>query len=65
MKKELKRYFLAEYAGYEERVYNSIEEYEALLDLINKHNQKRKMKYIYGNVSCRIENGKYYVLVNK
>lgn len=65
MKKELRRYFLAEYAGYEERTLNSKEEYEALLDVINKHNKKRKMKYIFGNISYRIENGKYYVLVNK
>ena len=65
MKKELRRYFLAEYAGYEERVYNSKEEYEALLDIINKHNKKNKMKYVYGNISYKIENGKYYVIVNK
>ena len=65
MKKELKRYFLVEYAGYEERVLNSKEEYEALLDIINKHNNKKKMKYIFGNISVRVENGKYFVLVNK
>ena len=65
MKKELRRYFLAEYAGYEERVFNSKEEYESLLDVINKHNNKKKIKYIFGNISVRIENGKYYVLVNK
>ena len=65
MKKELKRYFLAEYAGYEERILDTREEYLALLDIINKHNNKKNKKYIFGNISYRVIDGKYYVLVNK
>lgn len=65
MKKELKRYFLAEYAGYEERILDSREDYIALLDVINKHNNRKNKKYIFGNISYRVIDGKYHVLVNK
>ena len=65
MKKEMKRYMLTEFAGCEERVLNSKEEYDELLNVINKHNNRKNKKFIFGNVSCVKRDGKYYVTVRK
>lgn len=66
MEKELKRYVLAEYAGFEERIYDSKEEYDKLIDIINKHNKKSKKRLMFGNVYYSIvENNRYRVIVNK
>lgn len=65
MKKETKRYMLIEFAGCEERVLNSKEEYQELLNTINKHNNRKNKTYIFGNVSCTKKDGKYYVIVRK
>ena len=65
MKKETKRYMLIEFAGCEERVLNSKEEYQELLDTINKHNNRKNKTYVFGNVSCTKKDGKYYVIVRK
>ena len=52
MKKETKRYMLVEFAGCEERVLNCREEYQELLNTINKHNNRKNKTYVFGNVSC-------------
>ena len=41
MKKETKRYMLIEFAGIEERVLNSKDEYDHLIATINKHNNRK------------------------
>ena len=65
MKKETKRYMLIEFAGCEERVLNSKEEYDNLINTINKHNSKKNKTYIFGNVSCTKKDGKYFVVIRK
>ena len=65
MKKETKRYMLIEFAGIEERVLNSKEEYDHLIATINKHNNRKNKTYVFGNVSCEKKDGKYYVRVRK
>lgn len=65
MKKELKRYMLVEYAGSIERVLNSKEEYTGLIESINKHNNRKNKKYIFGNISCKVIDDKYYVIVHR
>lgn len=66
MKNELKRYVLVEYAGYEERIYNSKEDYDELINTINNHNKKAKKRLIFGNIFYTIDaNNKYHVIVNK
>lgn len=65
MKKETKRYMLIEFAGCEERVLNSREEYDNLINTINKHNNRKNKTYIFGNVSCTKKDGKYFVVIRK
>ena len=66
MKKEQKRYMLVEYVGFEERFLNSKEEYTELLNFINKHNNRKNKKIVFGNVSCNmLSDGRLHVLVHK
>lgn len=65
MKKELKRYMLVESAGSIKRQCNSKKEYDELINKINKYNNKKKSKYLFGNISYVIEDGIYYVLINR
>lgn len=66
MKKELKRYALAEYEGYLTREYKTKEEYEELIKKVNKYNSSNKKNVLFGNISYTIDkNNIYHVIINK
>jgi len=64
MKKETKRYMLVEYAGTKERVYETKEELDKVLDDIRKYNNRKTAKYICGNISVNEIDGKYHVNIH-
>ena len=64
MSKELNRYTLVEYRGSTQRIFNSIEEYNEMLEKIKKHNKKANKKRYYGNIAKKIIDGKIYVTIH-
>ena len=65
MKKETKRYSLVEYCGTRQRVYDSLEEYNNLLNIIEQNNRKKTTKYYFGNVTCvKSPEGKYIATIH-
>lgn len=59
MKTEKKRYYLIEYCGIRRREYDSKEELNAAFERIRKYNKRTSAKFITGNMSVKLENGKY------
>ncbi len=64
MKKETKRYIIIEYAGSKQRVYDTKEELDKVLEDIKKYNNRSKTKYICGNIDVKFVNGKYHVNIH-
>lgn len=60
MKKETKRYSLVEYCGTQVRYVKSKEEYEKILEIITKYNNRKTSPFYYGNISCKVDNTNYY-----
>ena len=60
MKKETKRYSLVEYCGVQVRYVKSIEEYEKILEIITKYNNRKTCPFYFGNVSCKLDETNYY-----
>lgn len=63
-KKETKRYFLVEYLGVIRKEYNTLEEYNETLKIIEKYNNRKTHKYLYGNITCEEVDGKYKVIIH-
>ena len=62
MKKETKRYFLVEYYGNNRTIeVETKEEVEKLLHEIKKYNNRKRSKFLFGNVEIKDLNNKYYL----
>ncbi len=64
MKKETKRYIIVEYAGSKQRIYDTQEELDKVLGDIKKYNNRKKTKYICGNIDVKCISGKYHVNIH-
>lgn len=59
--KELKRYYLVEYVNTREKIVDTKEETQVILEIINKFNKSKKNNYLYGNVTITKEDDGYHV----
>ena len=60
MKKETKRYSLVEYCGTIKRYVKHFEEYDELLGVITKFNNRKTCPFYFGNISCKLDRTNYY-----
>ena len=60
MKKETKRYSLVEYCGTIKRYVKHFEEYDELLGVITKFNNRKTCPFYFGNISCKLDWTNYY-----